>query len=270
MPSSKQPPKPKSTEDILREMEGMSKGVGRGSEGPGEPEHRATNSPGALKSLLGFFIKVVPEEEIQPESGGGSQPPPPPRQRVADLVAEEPAPKFKTHQAQTGDLSDKTFEDIYKEAGIAASACSVDELKKLLENPAVANQPLNIKVIAVGLTLSAKGIGPDVPIADAVRRDRALDAYQDMLADRARATEKSNGAKIQQLTQEIEEYLKRKQTEMDNLRAQIAEAKRQVDDFSIRREAEERRLAELIGPFLEGKPNPVTIGNQHGEPPAEK
>jgi hypothetical protein len=270
MPNPKHPPKPKSTEEMLREMEGMSKGVGSRSETGGAHEGRAANSPGALKSLLGFFIKVVPEEEAQTEAGSGSQPAPPPKQRVADLVAEEPAPKFKTQQPQAGDLSAKPFEEIYKEAGIAASQCSVDELRELLENPAVANQPLNVKVIAVSLTLSAKGIGPDVPIADAVRRDRALDAYQDMLDNRAQATEKSNAAKIQQLTEEVEEYLKRKQVEMENLRAQIAEAKRQVDDFSIRRSDEEKRLAELIAPFLEGKPNPVTFGNQHGEPPTEK
>jgi hypothetical protein len=270
MPNPKRPSRPKDTEEILREMEGMSQGVGPGSDDSVEPEARASNSPGALKSLLGFFIKVVPEEEMQPETGSDPPPPPPLAQRVADLIAEEPAPKFKAQQAQPGDLSDKPFEEIYKEAGITATACSVDELKKLLENPAVSNQPLNIKVIAVSLTLSAKGIGPDVPIADALRRDRALDAYQEMLDDRARATEKNNSAKIQQITQEVEEYLKRKQAEMDNLRAQIAEARRQVDDFSIRREAEEKRLAELISPFLEGKPNPVTIGNQHREPPSEK
>ena len=48
---------------------------------------------------------------------------------------------------------------------------------------------------------------------------------------------------------------------MEALRQEIAEAKRQSLDFSVRRESEEKRLANLISPFLEGKPNPVTVGD---------
>jgi len=47
---------------------------------------------------------------------------------------------------------------------------------------------------------------------------------------------------------------------MEALRQEISEAKRQSLDFSARREVEEKRLANLIAPFLEGKPNPVTVG----------
>jgi TRAP-type C4-dicarboxylate transport system substrate-binding protein len=139
------------------------------------------------------------------------------------------------------------------------------KLGKLLDNPTVADQPLNVKVVAVNLTLSAKGVGPDVPIADAVRRDRALDAYQEMLYLHAATAEQRNAARIQQITQETEEYLKRKQTEIETLRGETAEARRQSMDFSVRRETEERRLANLISPFLEGGPNPVTVGNKPGE-----
>ena len=124
---------------------------------------------------------------------------------------------------------------------------------------------MSVKVIAVNLTLSAKGISIDVPISDAVRRDRALDGYQKMLAEHASSTEQDNTAKIQKLSRETEEYLKRKQAEMEALRGEIAEAKRQSMDFSQRREVEEKRLAASISPFLDGKPNPVTIGNQAPE-----
>ena len=55
--------------------------------------------------------------------------------------------------------------------------------------------------------------------------------------------------------------------EMEALRGESMEAQRQMIDFSVRREAEEKRLADLISPFLEGKPNPVTVGNQSSEPP---
>ncbi|MBP6820166.1 MAG: hypothetical protein KA368_01415 [Acidobacteria bacterium] len=263
MPKPNQPSKPRSSEDILREMEAMTGDDGK------QPSRIETPSGGGLKSFLNFFVKVVPDEGEtsavnSAPSRGSAQPAQtasPGRPRVADLVAGEAAPKFVAPQATAADLSQRPLDEIYREAGLNDSPCSVDELAKLMENPAVANHPLNIKVVAVNLALSAKGVSHEVPIADAVRRDRALDAYQQMLSERARQNEQRNQQKIEQLTRETEEFLKQKQAEIEALRADAIESKRQSDQFSLRREAEERRLAELISPFLEGKENPVTVGN---------
>ncbi|MBA3319839.1 MAG: hypothetical protein H0T45_00130 [Pyrinomonadaceae bacterium] len=292
MANTKRPADPRSTEEILREMEELSKSIDQTlSEvsGPAESSHPASPSSaasaqhgkgGAFKSLLNFFVSVESEEGA-PASGsvaGGetasatsstNQSPSAAGPRVKDLVAGEEHPTFDVPDdaagAAAGDLSRKAFEEIYMEAGVADSPCSVEELAKLLENPAISNQPMSVKIVAVNLTLSAKGVGVDVPVADAVRRDRALDAYQSMLAERARATEERNAELIQQLTKEAEEYLKRKQVEMETLRAETAEANRQSVDFAMRREAEEKRLADLISPFLEGRPSPVTVGNKASE-----
>jgi hypothetical protein len=277
MSNPNQPGRPKTTREILREMEEMSNSSGEGS----KPKEQ---SGGALKSLLGFFVKVVPdEEETHPEpankpvvpSPEPSQKSPQPGPRVKDLVAGEAQPKFTpppptaTQPNASGvDPAAKPFDEIYREGGVSASPCSVDELAKLLESPTLANQPASVKVVAVNLALSAKGVTAEAPVADAVRRDRALDAYQAMLAERASTTEQRNQARIQQITQEVEEYLKRKQAEMDALRAEATTARRQSIEFSVRREIEEKRLADLITPFLEGKPNPVTVGNEPGQPEA--
>jgi hypothetical protein len=270
MANPKQPARPKTTDEILREMEAMSEGADDSAAPKGA-------GGGAFKSLLGLFVKVHDENEAQQPSVRTPAPPtlapaakpPQPRPRVGDLVPSEPAPKFTPPPATTtapgkpaADLAAKPFDEIYREAGVPASQCSVDELAKLLDNPTIASQPINVKVVAVNLALSAKGITAEVPVADAVRRDRALDAYQAMLSERAVATEQRSQTRIQQLSQEVEEYLKRKQAEMDALRAEATEAKRQAIEFSVRRESEEKRLAEMITPFLEGKPNPVTVGNE--------
>jgi hypothetical protein len=272
MSDPKQPGRPKSTQEILAEMENMSKGVGSSAPGDAGEGRSAKGHPqgGAFKSLLGFFVKVVPEEDLEQEDASAKPPAHKPAgdragSRVSDLVAGEASPQFKAPSAAATDLATRPFEQIYKEAKIPGSPCTVDELGRLLDNPTVADQPLNIKVVAVNLTLSAKGIGPDVPIADAVRRDRALDAYQDMLDQRATSAEQRNAAKIQQITQETEEFLKRKQAEIETLRVETTEAKRESIDFSLRRETEEKRLANLISPFLEGGPNPVTVRNEPGE-----
>lgn len=281
MSNRKRPNEQRSTEDILREMEELSKSIDSTISGISSEHQQAQAAPqaaprssgGAMKSLLNFFVSVEPEEDAggeAPPLPESEQPAPPPTQtkgpRVADLVADEERPTFTPPEAKAGgDLASKSLEEIYVEAGLGDSQCSVDELAKLMENPAIASQPMSVKVVAVNLALSAKGVATDVPIADAVRRDRVLDAYQAMLDERARAAEERNAELIHQLTKEAEEYLKRKQVEMEALRAETAEAKRQSVEFALRREAEEKRLAELISPFLEGKPSPVTVGNQESE-----
>lgn len=279
MPGSKRPADTRSTEDILREMEELSKSIeSTASElSVGAPSQSSSaggkSGGGALKSLLGFFVSVDPAEgDVETRAPEAHAPAvsasvsaaATPKPRVADLVAGEEKPQFSPPPPTDANqnLSEKSFEEIYREAGITESACSADELAKLLENPAIANQPMNVKIIAVSLALSAKGIGPDVPIADAVRRDRALDAFQAMLSERARQTEERNNEKIEALTKETEEYLKRKQAEIEGLRTEAARISQQALQFAARREAEETRLANLISPFLEGKPSPVTIGNQ--------
>lgn len=283
MANRKRPEDNRSTEDILREMNELSQSIDSSiadisSEPNDQPQQQQTTHKrggGAMKSLLNFFVSVEPGQgESQPGAASTAHANSPDAHatptttgpRVADLVAGEKHPTFERFDSEAGgDLSAKSLEDIYMEAGLGDSQCSVDELAKLLENPALSNHPMSVKVVAVNLALSAKGVGMDVPIADAVRRDRALDGFQALLDERARAAEERNTAGIQQLTREAEEYLKRKQEEMEALRAETAEAKRQSADFALRREVEEKRLAELISPFLEGKPSPVTVGKHGGE-----
>ena len=260
MPNPNQPNKPKSTEDILREMEEIS---------GNETKAESPSGGGALKSLLGFFVKVADDEEAPAPVKMPAPPSQAPRvgPRVGDLIANEPAPKLAPPPAAAMpnasgvNLAEEPFEEIYKAAGVPPSQFSVDDLAKLLANPTIANQPMAVKVVAVNLTLSAKNVTTEEPIADALRRDRALDAYQAMLAERVVTIEQRNAAKLQQISQEVEEYLKRKQAEMDALKAEVATVKTQSVEFAIRREIEEKRMAELITPFLEGKPNPVTVGN---------
>src|SRR5262245_59964009 len=128
MPESK---RPKTTDEILREMEEMSKGV---SDSDSKPQAAPkSEGGGALKSLLGFFIKVHDEDEQAPAANPahapgapqkgqpaakGQQPnlPQSGQRRVEDLVANEPVPKFAPpKKSLNADLSVKPFEELYAE-----------------------------------------------------------------------------------------------------------------------------------------------------------
>ncbi|MCS6885191.1 MAG: hypothetical protein RMM17_13780 [Acidobacteriota bacterium] len=295
----------RTTEDILREMTEISKGIGEAdsnklAEGK-KQEERYAREGGALKSLLNFFVKVHDAEDSPPKQaplptagtkqlkGAAGHPDkatsqatagrldsgtiaqsqslyPNPKmvnpQLAADLsklMAAESVPQAV--EKETGvNPAEKPLEEIYKQAGITGKR--IEQLVELMNSPTVQNQPTAVKVVAVKLALSAKGEKIEDYIADAISRDSALDAYQVLLSQRAKEAEEQTKERIENIQKEVEEFLKKKQVEIEKLRAYAAECNKQSIDFAIRRLAEEQRLADIIAPFLEGAPNPVSVGNE--------
>jgi hypothetical protein len=209
-----------------------------------------------LDAVGGFFISKVEDEESHQQIDS----PPPTPNTVANVAENIPTPQFSTTSAD--DLSSRAFSDIYAEARIDESTFTVDKLFTLLQDPSLKDQPLSTKTLVLKMALKAQNVEPNVPVTDAVTRDRALDAYQKMLNTLATQTEAENSNKIQQINDEVKKYLEAKNAEMDALRTQTAEVKRQSESFATRRQQEEQRLAEIIMPLLEGQPNPVSVGNK--------
>ncbi len=203
-----------------------------------------------LDAVGGFFISKVDDE---------TDTPPPSPNTVGQVATNIQTPTF---QATSDDMSSCAFADIYAEARVDESSFTVDKLLTLLQDPSLKDQPLSTKTLVLKMALKAQNVEPTVPVTDAVSRDRALDGYQKMLNLFATQTEAENSQKIQQINDEVKKYLEEKNAEMDTLRTQTAEAKRQSEFFATRRLAEEQRLAEIIMPLLEGQPNPVSVGNK--------
>jgi hypothetical protein len=219
-----------------------------------EQPTQAKKGSSFLDAVGGFFISKVDDEE----SHQVDTPPPTPN-TVANIAENIPTPQFSS--SGSSDLSGRSFGDIYREAGIDESMFTVDKLVQLLQDPSLKDQPLSTKTLVLKMALKAQNVEPTVPVTDAVHRERSLDAYQKMLNTKAKATEATNSQTIQTVNDEVKKYLESKNAEMDKLRAEIQEIKRQAETFAVRRQEEERRLAEIIVPLLEGQPNPVSIGN---------
>lgn len=246
-------------EKLLREVDDLT----TAGNSPAQPNHqaeteeaptaeKASEGSSFLKTVGSFFISKVDEENQVSEAS--STPPTP----LTEIAAQEPMPEFET----TGDdMSGKEFTEIYAEAGVDESVFTVDKLHELLQDPNLKDQPISTKALVIKMALKAQNVAPDVPVNDAIKRDRALDAYQQMLNQRASATETENSNSIQQINEEVKKYLEQKNAEMDQLRTETAEMKRQAEAFASRRVQEEQRLAEIIVPLLDGQSNPVTTGN---------
>jgi hypothetical protein len=211
-----------------------------------------------LDAVGGFFISKVDDDEspLQIDT------PPLSPHKVSTVAEAIPAMQFTP--SNVDDLSSLSFADIYREAGVNESTFTVDKLAQLLQDPSLKDQPLSTKTLVLKMALKAQNVEPTVPVTDAIHRDRSLDAYQKMLNERAKSTESMNSQAVQQINDEVKSYLEQKNAEMDKLRAEIQKIKTQAEVFAIRRQEEERRLAEIIVPLLEGQPNPVNIGNNVG------
>ncbi len=207
-----------------------------------------------LDSVGSFFISKVDDEETQ-----HTDIPPPTPNTIADVSNSLLTPQFS--DSGKDDFSSRTFAEIYNEAGIDDSTFTVDKLAILLQDPSLKDQPLSTKTLVLKMALKAQNVEPTVPVTDAVQRDKSLDAFQTMLNTRAKSTEAVNSQAIQQINDEVKTYLEQKNAEMDKLRAEIQEIKRQSETFAGRRQIEERRLAEIIVPLLDGQSNPVSVGN---------
>jgi hypothetical protein len=247
-------------DQLLREVDSLTGSTSTGEESQAVAEapvsNKAKRGSSFLDSVGSFFISRV-DEDVQVEE---SDPPPPTPNTVAEVAETVPTPEFSA--SGTGDFSTRAFPEIYREAGVDESSFTVDKLFALLQDPSLKDQPLSTKTLVLKMALKAQNVEPNVPVTDAVKRDRALDGYQKMLNMLAQQTEAENSQKIQQINEEVKKYLEAKNAEMDALRSQTAEAKRMAETFAVRRTAEEQRLAEIIMPLLEGQTNPVSVGNK--------
>ena len=221
------------------------------------PKPSAKSGSSFLNTLGGFFISKVDDEGEHPHADS----PPPTPNTVSEMATTVEIPQFEVTQAHGEDLSQKHLAEIYSAAGVDESTFTVDKLAALLQDPTLKDQPLSTKTLVLNMALKAQNVSPTVPVNDAVMRDRSLDAYQQMLNQRALQTEQNNSAQIQQINEDVKRFLEQKNAEMDKLRSENSEVKRQAEVFAARRLQEEQRLAQIIVPLLEGQPNPITTGN---------
>ena len=168
-------------------------------------------------------------------------------------------------EAAAGEIPD--FAAIYRAAGIEVPAHGYSAFKilEILESPDLAPLDARAKAGALGGFLKMNPGGP-VPLSDviedAVRRDQALDRFEEFLRGkieaRAAEAERQNAtlqAEIDELTQKNREAMEANRRALDAERAGLLA-------WREKKLAEERRLFEAVSPFVDQ--NPITTGPREG------
>jgi hypothetical protein len=159
------------------------------------------------------------------------------------------------------------FPAVYRAAGIGEPPHGFTAFKvlEMLQSPGLAELAPQAKASALAGFLKMNPGGPVAIgeiIQDAVRRDQALDRFEQFLqaklAERQAAAERANAA----LQAEIDALTERHKAAMAANARAVAELTARLSEWSAGKRAEERKLQAAVAPFVDG--NPVTTESADG------
>ena len=175
--------------------------------------------------------------------------------------AAEPAASGEPEGGGASEIPD--FAAVYRAAGIEVPAHGYSAFKilEILESPDLAPLDAKAKAAALGGFLKMNPGGP-VPLSDviqdAVRRDQALDRFEEFLRGKLTTREAEAERQNAALQAEIDELSRKNRETMEANRRALEAERAGLDSWRVQKQAEEHRLFEAIAPFVDQ--NPITTG----------
>lgn len=205
----------------------------------------------------------------RPAASPAAKMPPPPGsppdiRELLGTLPEPPAIDEKKLAAETGGADEggdevPDFPAVYKAAGVTdpPHGYSAYKVLEIFASPGFASLDARAKAAALVGFLNMNPAGP-VPITDivqdAVRRDQALDKFEEFLrnklAARAEQIDKDNA----QLQAEIDEVTRRNREKMEANRVALESEQARLSRWLVSKRAEERKLFDAVNPFVEQNP----------------
>jgi hypothetical protein len=212
----------------------------------------------------------APETHARPQPS--SPPPPlPPRggkpakEREIPPEALQPAPqKPVAHSEVPADVAD--FGAVYEAAGIELPlhGYGIDKVADMLQSKRLASLGREVKATAVMAALEAAEVSIRDVIQDAVARDHALDAFEAAKERQVADLRGKTEARIVAIREEIDAFLKAKNTEIEDLKRGSDKAQAALIQLQAKKRQAEERLYDLVSHFVEGTDNPITTAAAPG------
>lgn len=182
---------------------------------------------------------------------------------IASGIAAEP--KF------TIPISDpSSFDEIYKAAEIpeAPQGYSILKVAHMLESEHIRTLPSDVKKSSVLVALEAAGADIKDVIQDAVRRDRALDTYERVQQRAVDDLENRKNKENTDIQSQIDKYLTEQRAKIQTNNDEIAREKERFTGWRLKKQQEEKRIADAVGYFV--SENPITTGPGQAQLPVSK
>lgn len=225
-----------------------------------------------MGKLSDFVSKGVRLIVVDPESGGASDAGAQsarvahPRDIPAEDITSPPSPP--SARSDVG-MQVEDFGAVYDEAGVAIPdhGYGVDKVAEMLQGKRLSQLSREVRATAVLAALEAAQVDVKDVIADAVRRDRALDGFEAAKERELHELREKNESRVRGLRQEMEALLTKIGAEIERLKAASEEAEKAFAQLQIRKRREEERLHEVVANFVEAPENPITAGSLQGSTP---
>jgi hypothetical protein len=212
--------------------------------------------------------------EVERAAAGAAPPPSSAdvlREALEDLPAPRPIDERALEAEEAGGAGGEVpdFPAIYRAAGVSdpAHGFSAYKVLEILSAPDFAGLDAKAKAAALAGFLKMNPAGPvalrDV-IQDAVRRDQALDRFEEFLRTKLRAAEERAARENLRLQAEIDALLAKNRERMEANRRGLEEELRRFQEWQTRKRAEEQKLQQAVAPFVE--PNPISVGGTEAKP----
>jgi hypothetical protein len=157
-----------------------------------------------------------------------------------------------------------TFQQIYDAVEIKTAQHGYDIYKvgQMVSSPHLKDMTAAIKKSSVLVALEAAKVSIDEIIQDAVRRDKALDAYEKVEERKVSELEQKKAAENQKIQEEIEKFLNEKRALMESNNKSVLQAKERLAQWKIQKQAEEQRIFDTVSYFV--AENPITTQTHPG------
>jgi hypothetical protein len=222
------------------------------------------------------IVEMEPEapSPFVPDPVLSAPPPPRPGNDIRDLLGTMPPPreideKALPVEAAEGGAEIPDFAAVFKAAGISdpAHGYSAYKVLEILSSPEFANLDSKAKAAALSGFLKMNPTGP-VPIGDvvqdAVRRDQALDKFEDFLRTKLKRRTEQIEKDNRDLQSEIDALAMRNRERMDINRKALAAEEERFARWQVTKRIEERKLFDAVAPFVET--NPISTGSSAAPP----
>jgi hypothetical protein len=146
----------------------------------------------------------------------------------------------------------------------------VDKVGEMLESKRLAPLGREVKAQAVMAALEAAQVSLRDVIQDGVLRDKALDAFEAAKEHELGGLKGQSEQRIQAIKDEIDEFLRQKNAEIEELKRAVDGAGSALTQLRTRKQREEERIHAVVAHFVEAADNPITTrGTGAAAPPAK-
>jgi hypothetical protein len=205
----------------------------------------------AKKKWYSYFVVTDEATAASPEASAPAAP-----RRVADIV-----PGATADADDATDLDATIVPDlsvVYTSAKIVPPAHGYTVLKvaEMIESEHIRSLPDEVKRKSVLVALDAAGVKVQEIVEDAVRRDRALDAYERALEKHLESVRTQAAADSARVEEEIQQRLAELRARAAANRETVEREEREFAAWQARKRAEEETIARAVGYFV--VENPIT------------